>query len=221
MDLGFLKWIDHAGFLMEVGGKRVYIDPYRIVRDMPKADVIFVTHSHHDHLSEEAIDKIATGKTQFVAPKESAEKLTGRDTLLVEPGKSYTVQGIAFTTVAAYNVNKFRSPGVPYHPKASGMVGYVIDAGGTGVYHAGDTDATEEVLRVETDVALLPIGGTYTMTLAEAIAATRKIRADVFVPMHYKAVLGQEGSRKAEDEFKRMVRKGVVLKQVQEPYYSF
>lgn len=215
MKLDFIKWIGHASFLLEIRGEKVYIDPFAIREQMPKADVIFITHAHFDHFNEEDIAKIATSGTKFVAPLDIAKQLKGRNVLAVEPGKSYEIDGIKFSTVPAYNTDK------DSHPKSKGWVGYIIDADGTKVYHAGDTDLIDEMNGIDVDVALLPIGGRYTMSLEQAIKATSVIKAKVFIPMHYRALLGKEGSSSAEEEFKRRVRNSMLLEQLQEPSYSF
>lgn len=214
MQLDFLKWIEHAGFLLEVNGKKVYIDPFRIRGEMPKADIVFITHSHFDHLNEEALKIVAAPETRFVAPKETAGKLQGRKVMVVEPGREYEIEGIRFSTVPAYNVSK------EFHPRANGWVGYVIDINGTRVYHAGDTDATEEMKKVKADVFMFPVGGHYTMDLQDAIKVAGSVRAQVFVPMHYRGLLGLDGSRKAEEEFRKRVKNALILDQVQEPYYT-
>jgi L-ascorbate metabolism protein UlaG (beta-lactamase superfamily) len=209
MKLDFIKWIGHASFLLDVRGKNVYIDPFAIKGQLPKADVIFITHAHFDHFNEEDIRKIATDGTKFVAPSDVAKKLKGRDVLAVEPDRSYEVEGIPFRTVPAYNTEK------EFHQKSNGWVGYIIDADGTSVYHAGDTDVIEEMKGIDVDVALIPIGGHYTMDLEDAIRATTMIRAKVFIPMHYKTLLGKDGSSSAEGEFKRRVKNSVLLEQLQ------
>lgn len=212
--MNFLKWIEHAGFLLEVNGKKVYIDPFRIRGELPKADIIFITHTHFDHFNEDGIKKIETQKTRFVAPIETAGKMSRRNVLAVEPNKDYEIDGIKFSTVPAYNISK------QFHPKLNGWVGYIIDANGTRVYHAGDTDATEEMKKVKADILLLPMGGHYTMDLEDAIKIASIVKAQAFVPMHYRALLGQEGSRKAEEEFRKRVKNSLILEQIQEPYYS-
>ncbi|MGA3021110.1 MAG: MBL fold metallo-hydrolase [Candidatus Micrarchaeales archaeon] len=214
MELDFLKWIEHAGFLIEINGKKAYIDPFMVNANLPKADVIFITHSHFDHLSENDISKLSTAKTQFVVPVEAAGRMSGRKLLAVEPGKKYEIDGIHFSTVPAYNIGK------EFHPKSTGGVGYIIDANGVRIYHAGDTDLIDEMKSIDVDVALLPIGGHYTMGIEDAIRATKIIRAKVFIPIHYKAILGKEESAKAEDEFRRRVKNSVILEQIQEPRYS-
>jgi L-ascorbate metabolism protein UlaG (beta-lactamase superfamily) len=215
MDLGFLKWIDHAGFLLTVGGKAVYIDPFH-VRDARRADIIFITHSHFDHLSMDDIRRLEAPGTRFVAPKETAKKLEGRDVLAVEPGKDYEIDGIRFSTVPAYNVKPAR---LMFHPKSNGWVGYVIDAAGTSVYHAGDTDLTEEMRRVVAGIALIPMGGKFTMGVEEAIEAANAIKAEKVAPMHYRSHFGREGYRKAEEQFLKGARNGIILDQVQEPSF--
>ena len=213
-DLGFIKWIEHSGFLLEIGDKKVYIDPFRITSDLPKADVIFITHEHYDHFSEPDIKRISTAQTQFVVPKELLGRLGGRKVMGVEPNKSYSIDGIGFRTVPAYNTDK------EFHPKSTGKVGYIIDANGTQVYHAGDTDLIDEMKDIDVDVAIIPMGGHYTMSLEDAIKAAGMMKAKAVIPMHYKALLGKDGSAKAEEEFRRRVKNAVILKQIQEPSYS-
>lgn len=217
MDLSFLKWIEHACFLLHAGSTVVYIDPFRLKGQKERADVIFITHSHYDHLSVEDIAKIAGPDTRIVIPRGSEAQLSGRNLLLVEPGKSYKVGDLAFETVAAYNTKPER---LKFHPKANGWVGYVIDVNGTKVYHAGDTDLTNEMRRVKTGLALLPMGGTFTMGPEEAIEAANLIKAEKVAPMHYRSLLGRDGYRRAEEEFKKKVSNGIILEQAQDPYLS-
>ena len=150
-----------------------------------------------------------------MAPRRRSEEAEGRNVLAVEPDKSYEMDGIRFRTVPAYNKDK------EFHPRSNGWVGYIIDADGTSVYHAGDTDLIDEMRKIDVDVALLPIGGHYTMDLEDAIKATTMIRARVFIPMHYRTLLGKGGSESAEEEFRRRVKNSIILEQLQEPSYSF
>jgi L-ascorbate metabolism protein UlaG (beta-lactamase superfamily) len=93
--------------------------------------------------------------------------------------------------VPAYNVNKFRAPGQPFHPRDYNGLGFLIEAGGVRVYHAGDTDIVEEMAALkDIDIALLPVSGTYVMTSSEAAEATRRIAPKVAVPMHWGAIVG-------------------------------
>ena len=90
----------------------------------------------------------------------------------------------------AYNVNKFRAPGVPFHPKQDEHNGYIVTVEGVRVYFAGDTDHIPEMAGFECDIALLPVSGTYVMTVEEAVAAAGDIGAEIIVPMHYGSGIG-------------------------------
>jgi L-ascorbate metabolism protein UlaG (beta-lactamase superfamily) len=218
MDIGFIRWIGHASFIFDYGGKNLYIDPFKLSKNFGEAELIFITHPHFDHLSIEDIKKIAGKNTKIVAPKEAADKLSGFNTILVEPNKKYSINSIDFETVRAYNVKKER---LGFHPKSSNWVGYIINIQGKRIYHAGDTDSIEEMKQVRCDIALIPIGGTYTMDIEEAINATKIINSSYFVPMHYKALLGKEGSKKAEEKFSQEVKNSIIMEEIQEPSYSF
>ncbi|MGC8671570.1 MAG: MBL fold metallo-hydrolase [Candidatus Micrarchaeia archaeon] len=219
MEFDFVKWIDHAGFLIEADGIEIYIDPFRIrePEKLAKADLIFVTHSHYDHLSPRDIAAISKRETQIIAPKEAKSKLSG-NVLAVEPNKSYSAKGISFETIPAYNIKPER---LNFHPRSNGWVGYILEVANKRIYHAGDTDFVEEMKKVKADLALLPVGGTYTMNVEEAVEAARSMASvGAFAPMHYKALLGQSGYVKAEEAFKKEIRNSLILKQIQEPFFS-
>ena len=104
-----------------------------------------------------------------------------------------SVAGVEIEAVRAYNVNKFRSPGVPFHPREADMVGYVVTIGGVRLYFAGDTDHIPEMDEMACDVALLPVSGKYVMTAEEAAEAARTIQPQVVVPMHFGSGIGRAG----------------------------
>jgi L-ascorbate metabolism protein UlaG (beta-lactamase superfamily) len=117
---------------------------------------------------------------------------------IVTPGERLEVDGIAIHAVPAYNTSKFRSPGNPFHPKADGKVGFVIELGGLRVYHAGDTDVIPEMAALgSVDVALVPVSGTYVMTAAEAGTACNAIRPTLAIPMHYGSIVGTAADAEA------------------------
>lgn len=218
MDLSFVKWIGHAGFLMRLDGKNVYIDPFNVGGTRDHADVILITHPHYDHLSPEDIRLIADQSTTVFVPKDSVGKIPAGRAIGVEPGRHYSHGSLSFDTVPAYNVVENR---MHYHPKANGWVGYVLDINGTKVYHAGDTDFIKEMADIATGLALLPMGGTYVMDVDQMIEASHAVKAEKVAPMHYKALLGKEGSDAAEKRFLSRVKNGMLLKEVEEPKYSF
>lgn len=191
--------------------KVIYIDPFRVNKNYNDADIIFITHDHYDHYSEEDIDKVIKEGTTFIIPEELLTKLLVRgynknDIITVEPGKQYMIQGIKFETIPAYNTNK------AFHPKENEWLGYVIEIKGTRYYIAGDTDITDENRKVKCDVALVPVGATYTMDFKEAAQLVNEIKPKVAVPTHYADIVGTEQDA---TDFIRLLHptiKGIILK---------
>jgi L-ascorbate metabolism protein UlaG (beta-lactamase superfamily) len=179
-----IHWMGHSSFRIEDGAMQVYIDPFKLPANLPKADVIFITHAHYDHLSMDDISMIRTDHTIIVAPKEAASQF-GNSAVQVVPGKVYTVGKLKVTTVPAYNLDK------KFHPKENNWVGYIITlSNGQKIYHAGDTDFIPEMREILTDVALLPCGGTYTMTAKQAAEAANAFKPKLLIPMHYGSIVG-------------------------------
>ncbi|MEM3839116.1 MAG: MBL fold metallo-hydrolase [Candidatus Micrarchaeaceae archaeon] len=213
-----IEWIGHASFLMRIKGKNVYVDPFNLKDVSEPADLILITHPHPDHFDISSINKVANESTQIFIPKDSAGKVPVGKVTGVEPNREYEALGVHFRTVPAYNVVKER---LDKHPKKNGWVGYIIDVNGKSVYHAGDTDFIEEMKGLKVDVALLPMSGTYTMDVDQAIEAAKAIEAKQYTPMHYKMVLGRERSENAEKAFRSKVKRAVLLREIQDPSYSF
>lgn len=175
-----LTWFRQAAFRWEGQGPVVYIDPWGITDPVP-ADVILITHAHHDHFQPREIDRLRTPTTKLVAPKDVAAGLSG-DVTPVAPGEVHEVGGLRFETVPAYNIAEER---LDMHPQRNGWVGYLFEYAGRRFYHGGDTDALPELEPIATDVALVPIGGTYTMDAEEAADFVRAMEPGLAVPMHY------------------------------------
>ena len=169
--------------------KIIYIDPFKIDKDYNDADIVFITHDHYDHYSEEDIDKVINENTTIIIPEELLTKILRKGinknaVITVESNKEYMVQGIKFETIPAYNTNK------TFHPKENYWVGYIITLDGIRYYIAGDTDITEENRKVKCDVAFVPVGGTYTMNYSEAAELVNIIKPKIAVPIHYGSVVG-------------------------------
>ncbi|MBI3287720.1 MAG: MBL fold metallo-hydrolase [Chloroflexi bacterium] len=187
-----ITWLGHASFRID-GPKTVYIDPWKI-RGGASADLILITHSHYDHLSAEDVAKIQGPRTVIVATADSAKQLQG-DVRVVKPGDRLTLDGVSIEVVSAYNTNK------QFHPRTNNWVGYVVELGGSRIYHPGDTDLIPEMERVRCDIALLPVSGTYVMTAQEAAQAANKIKPRFAIPMHYGDIVG---SRVDAEKFKEL-----------------
>ena len=170
-------------------GKVIYFDPFKINKQYNDADIIFITHDHYDHYSEEDIDKVIKPDTIIVIPEGMQVKLLKKgvknsNIITVEPEKTYVVEGLKFETIPAYNVNK------AFHPKDNGWVGYILEIDGIRYYIAGDTDINEENKSVKCDIAFVPVGGTYTMDFKEAAELVNEIKPKVAIPIHYGSIVG-------------------------------
>ncbi|MEX0743079.1 MAG: MBL fold metallo-hydrolase [Actinomycetota bacterium] len=179
-------WFRQSAMRYAGDGLRLYIDPWGTGSEDAPADLILITHAHDDHLQPSEIERLSGADTKVVAPRDVAKELSG-DVTAVAPGESHEVAGVRFETVPAYNVTEER---LDMHPKANAWVGYVIELDGRRYYHAGDTDALTELESLTTDVAMVPIGGTYTMDAREAAGLVRAMRPQLAVPMHYGFVVG-------------------------------
>lgn len=188
-----LSWLGHDGFCVQAAGKVVYFDPFRLEgHDFPAADLVCISHGHHDHFSPDDLAKIVTEKSVVVTEKAVAGKMDGHgQVMVVAPGDSIDVDGIIVEAVPAYNINK------KFHPKKNSWLGFIVTIDGVRIYHAGDTDLIPEMKGYVADIALLPVGGTYTMTAAEAAEAALIIRPQVAIPMHYDAVVGTSEDARA------------------------
>ncbi len=182
-NLEIIKWLGHAGFRIE-GSKTIYIDPYQIQAGKP-ADIILITHTHYDHCSKDDINKIKKQDTVLVAPKDCIPDWK-EERKILKPGQKDVVKGIKIFAILAYNKNK------NFHPKQNDWVGYIVSIDGLKIYHAGDTDATPEMEKIDVDVALLPIGGTYTMDVQDALSVINKMKVKTVMPMHYGTIIGTQ-----------------------------
>ena len=162
----------------------IYIDPFRINEEKHDADLILITHDHYDHYSPENINKVIKEDTIIIAPKTVKELNNKENIIFVEPNKTYNIKGYKIVTIPAYNINKH------FHPKENNWVGYIIEMEDLKYYIAGDTDITPENKQVECDVALIPIGGTYTMDYKEASELINIIRPKIAIPTHYGSIVG-------------------------------
>jgi L-ascorbate metabolism protein UlaG (beta-lactamase superfamily) len=202
-----LTWLGHAGFLIKADGRNIYIDPYKGEYG-DKADVILITHSHYDHCDSSRIRRIQRDDTLVIAPENCVSKIGGKVKTL-KVGETFTAGNMTVEAVEAYNYKRFRSPGIPFHPKGFG-VGYLITIGDKTIYHAGDTDFIPEMRQLKNvTVALLPSGDTYTMDNEEAAEAALAISPKVVLPMHRWDSDAEVFKRKVESKSKTEV---VILK---------
>ena len=201
-----IHWLGHDSFRID-GKTTIYLDPWNLRAGAPKADLILITHDHHDHCSPDDVAKISKEGTVVVTIAAAARQLKG-DVHAVKAGDSLTVGDISIEVVPAYNVNKH------FHPQSAGHVGFIFTVADKRIYHAGDTDVIPEMDSIQADIALLPVSGKYVMTADEAVQAAQKINPRVAIPMHYGA--GVAGSIKDAKRFRDLLQgkvKVVILPQ--------
>ena len=201
-----IKWFPPSWLQIKVAKKIIYIDPAYLrtyytkyphkiefskwpdpIDGLPeklaKADIILLTHDHADHCKKITADRLRKKGTLVIGPKRCRKKI-GSDLRVVEPGDDMTLGETALKAIHAYNTQEGSSTQKVHHKGNS--VGYLITAEGKTIYHAGDTDFISEMNHLgPVDVALLPIGGTYTMDIDDAVKAAMAIKPAVAIPMHH------------------------------------
>ena len=181
-----ITFIGHGTLMLRFNGKIIHIDPWGQLADytqMPKADIILITHEHRDHLDPKAIENVRTGKTILILTKICAKQIEGGT--VMNNGDTQEIDGINIEAVPAYNIEHQRSPGIPFHPKGDGN-GYIVTFGGKRVYIAADTENTPELKAIKNiDIAFLPMNLPYTMTPEMVADASRALKPKILYPYHF------------------------------------
>lgn len=174
------------------GSKILYFDPYLIQDAVHDADLIFITHEHYDHFEADSIAKIKKDDTLLIAPESMKKKalsesgIVPENCLFYQPGETHEAGGIMIETIPAYNKLK------PFHTKGKKWMGYMVEMDSVRYYVAGDTDVNEDIRKVCCDVAMIPIGGFYTMDGKQAAEYIAQIKPKVAVPTHYGSIVGNK-----------------------------
>lgn len=200
-----IKVFTHSSIRIGSRVGNIYLDPFRMEETPHDAAYILITHDHYDHFSPEDIEKVGKSDTVLVVPEKMEVKahkaaLSVGRICTVKPGTYHEFDGLELETVPAYNNVK------PFHPKSAEWVGYVLRLDGKRIYVAGDTDMTKENKQVKCDIALVPIGGTYTMNAKKAAELVNTIRPSVAIPTHYGSIVGK---REDADVFRENVKEPV------------
>lgn len=183
--------LGHNSIKFLKNNKVIYVDPYKVKGHYNDADIIFVTHSHYDHFSKDDILKLKKDSTKIVVTEDLYDEVLcldfdEKDVLVVLPNNTYDFDGINFSTVSSYNINK------NFHPKNNNWVGYILNLENVSYYIVGDSDITDESKLVKCDVLFVPIGGTYTTDYKEASELVNIIKPKVVVPVHYGIIVGEK-----------------------------
>jgi L-ascorbate metabolism protein UlaG (beta-lactamase superfamily) len=192
-------WLGHSTFLVETPGKKtLLLDPWVAgnpacparLKKLPKLDALLVSHGHFDHIAD-TVDLAKQHGCPVVCNFETAHWLKGKGvTTTLEMNKGGTVE---FAGVRATMVHADHSCGISdgdaivYGGEAAGFV--VTLENGFRFYHAGDTNVFGDMRLIgelyKPDLALLPIGGLYTMGPIEASHAVRLLGVKKVIPMHF------------------------------------
>ncbi len=176
----------HASFLMEAGGKVIYVDPAKPAKfdGLPKADLILLTDIHGDHMDAGSIGAVSKTGTVVWAPEAVAKTVTSAS--MIANGETKSWNGFTVNAVPMYNQKRGPSEGKPYHDKGRGN-GYVITYGGKRFYISGDTEGVPEMRALKNiDVALVCMNLPYTMPPDEAAAAVKAFHPAIVIPYHYR-----------------------------------
>lgn len=193
-------------------GVVIYLDPFSLTdaEAAHDADYVFITHAHYDHFSPEDIARVAGDHTELVAPASMgaevarvADEIEATAVHLLQAGGRLELPGVAVEAVPAYNVEPER---LEMHPQANGWLGYALTVDGVRYYAAGDTDQNPDNEQVTCDVALVPIGGTYTCDPHQAAAFVNALHPKAVVPIHYGSIVG---AWENFDEFASEVAAGI------------
>jgi len=180
-----MTWYGHDTFKI-ASDRVIYFDPFKLEAGLEPADIILISHDHHDHCSPEDVKKILKKDTIIVTTPDCAKKFSG-NVRTIGPGEKMNLGTVQVEAVPAYSIGK------EFHPRSKGWVGFIVTVpGGVRVYFAGDTDLIPEMKNIKADIALLPVSGTYVMTAEEAARAAEIIRPQIAVPMHYGSIIGSE-----------------------------
>ncbi|MFW0862006.1 MAG: MBL fold metallo-hydrolase [Candidatus Komeilibacteria bacterium] len=188
-----IEKFNHDTVLVQ-NGLIMYFDPFQIdMINMPRADIIFISHHHADHCSPDDIEKIIKNDTLIVATDNCRLLLDKfrQEKQYIKDGEELEYKNVKISAIPAYNIDKFRSPGQLFHSKEDGGLGYIVNTHDVNLYFAGDTDNIPELKGLKNiDIAFLPISGTYVMTAEEALEAIGQFKPKIVVPIHYGSIVG-------------------------------
>lgn len=179
-----LTYLGHSCVLLK-GKRTVLIDPFAPEGELPKhPDIVAVTHGHADHMGA-AVEL----NRPTVAINEVAKYLKSKGVPAegMNYGGTLVMEGVSFHMVPAVHSSWIEEAGIGCN--GGGAAGFVIGMEGTRIYHAGDTALFSDMKLIgelcHPDIALLPIGGRFTMGPQEAMIAARYIGAPLVIPIHY------------------------------------
>lgn len=207
-----IKFVGHGSLIFRFNQKYIYIDPSTRsgfdYNEMPKADLILITHEHFDHYDTETIAKLLDKDTKFILTQTVFEKYKSGE--ILKNRESTSIFDIEVKAVPAYNIIRKRSNGNPFHGKGIGN-GYILSFGNMKVYVGGDTEFIPEMKDLKNiDIAFLPMNLPYTMPPEEVAEAAKAFKPAILYPYHY----GKTNTQELVDLLKDQPEIKVVIKKM-------
>lgn len=171
-----IQWLGHGSFFIQ-GPPLIYINPWRLARRTFLADVILVSHTHHEHFSVADIAKLRGPTTRIIGNEKVAKEVEGCE--ILRPWQSMQIDRAGIKAIPAYSPNSYE------HPLSDGGLGFLISINYYDIYYAGDTGQIPEMARIRPDIAILPIDGQGSLTVEEAVEVVKEMRPRWVIPCNW------------------------------------
>ena len=182
-----IKWLGHGSFKIKSGHTIIYLDPYAGPDEEyeEKADLIFISQGQYDHYDVGRIKDVEYDYTKIITNHAVASITNGA--IPMKPGDSIEESGVGIKAVKCTDKEIFYSPS---KPKIADHVveehlGFRLKIEDKIIYYASDTGYYPEIKENKCDLALIPIGGSFTMDAVTAARATAELKPDAVIPMNY------------------------------------
>lgn len=190
-----IQWLGHGSFSIQ-GPPLIYINPWRVVRSVFHADVILVGHHHYEFCSPADIAKLRGPETQIITNEAVAQEIEG--CTVIRPLQSITVDRAGIKAVPAYSLHDLR------YPLEAGGLGFVVSLNYYDIYYAGCSQIIPEMNLLKPDIAILPINGSGTLTVEDAVEVVKSMRPRWVIPSHWGAI-GEDATLVDAQRFKELV----------------
>lgn len=190
-----IQWLGHGSFFLP-GPPLIYVNPWRVARNVFHGDVILITHDHFEHFSTADIEKLRGPETVIIANEKVGAQIEG--CTIIRPWQSLTIDRASIKAIPAYTPDDWR------HPLSDGGLGFIISMHYYDIYYTGDTQIIPEMENLRPDVLILPIDGNGTMNPTEAAELVKKLRPRWAIPCNWGHNSGEGANHLDALMFKQM-----------------